>query len=170
MSQRWSRRRVYLVLLISLLAICGLVYWGVDHFTQEPPNYTLVEQGLYMGGSVTDPPPRTSAVLNLCEKADPYQSEVHAWEPIRDGAPAPGIQWLHRQVEFIEAQRRAGRVVYVHCLNGISRSGMVIVAYFMRKNQWQRDQALAFVRSKRPGVRPNPAFMDLLSEWERAEH
>ncbi len=33
---------------------------------------------------------------------------------------------------------------------------------------WTRDQALEFLRSRRPGVRPNPAFMELLLEWERS--
>ncbi len=43
---------------------------------------------------------------------------------------------------------------------------MVVTAYEMYKNHWTRDEALAFVRSKRPEVRPNPAFMRRLHEWE----
>ena len=41
------------------------------------------------------------------------------------------------------------------------------VAYLMAKNHWTRDEALEFVRSRRPVVCPNPAFMELLLEWER---
>ena len=70
-------------------------------------------------------------------------------------------------VEFVDAQRRAGATVYVHCFAGVSRSGMVVVAYLMFKNKWTRDEALAFVRTKRDIVRPNPAFMEQLSAWER---
>jgi len=44
---------------------------------------------------------------------------------------------------------------------------MVVTAYLMFKNNWTRDQALAFVRSRRPITRPNPAFMQLLNEWEQ---
>ena len=44
---------------------------------------------------------------------------------------------------------------------------MVVTAYVMFKYNWPRDQALAFVRSKRPQTRPNPAFMERLAEWER---
>jgi protein-tyrosine phosphatase len=43
---------------------------------------------------------------------------------------------------------------------------MVTVAYLMWRNGWSRDEALAFVRSRRGQVRPNPAFMVLLREWE----
>src|SRR5205085_6500381 len=75
--------------------------------------------------------------------------------------------WLRRQVDFIAAQRQAGRITFVHCLNGVSRSGLVVVAYLMQKNAWTREEALAFVQTRRP-VRPNPCFMGLLLEWEQS--
>jgi hypothetical protein len=154
--------------LAALSAFLGLVYLLVDLWTEEPPNYTLIEDGLYVGGYVERPPPRTTVVLNLCEIPDQYESEIHVWESIRDGAPTPTLDWLRRQVDLIDRHRRAGRVVYVHCRNGVSRSGMVVTAYLMTKHNWPRDRALEFIRARRPIVRPNPAFMNLLNEWERA--
>jgi protein-tyrosine phosphatase len=117
---------------------------------------------------VARPPRGTTAVLNLCRIEDPYSCEAHAWEPIPDSAPAPSLDWLRRMVEFVDANRRAGRTTFVHCRAGVSRSGMVVAAYLMFKNKWGRDEALDFVRSKRPSTQPNPAFMQLLAEWERA--
>jgi len=70
-------------------------------------------------------------------------------------------------VEFIDAQRRAGRTVYVHCAAGMNRSGAVVTAYLMQKHNWPRDRALAFVQSKRSQIQPNPRLMRLLSEWEQ---
>jgi protein-tyrosine phosphatase len=151
----------------AALAILA-VHLLVDRLTREPPNYSQIEEGLYLGGYVAEPPRGTTAVLNLCETEDLYQVAVHRWEPIRDAAPAPGLDWLRQQVEFIEAQRQAGRSVFVHCRNGVSRSGLVVLAYLMARKGWSRDEALAFVRSRRPVVRPNPAFMHLLSEWEQS--
>jgi hypothetical protein len=150
-------------------AILGVVtaHLAVDRLTREGPNYSLIEEGLYLGGYVAEPPRGTGAVLNLCETEDPYRTEVHRWEPIRDGEPAPSLDWLREQVEYVDAHRRAGRTVFVHCRNGVSHGGMVVVAYEMFKNGWTRDEALAFVRSRRPAVRPNPAFMELLAEWEQ---
>jgi hypothetical protein len=130
-------------------------------------NYTLIEDGLYMGGDENAPPLGTTAVLNLCEKEDPYRTDIYLWEPIPDAAPAPNLDWLRRMVTFVDDNRRAGRTVFVHCRNGVSRSGMVVVAYEMYKHRWNRDQALEFVRSKREMARPNPAFMERLLEWER---
>ncbi len=152
-------------LCVAILVVAG-VHLGVEWFTREPPNYSKIEDGLWLGGSVTEPPSGTRAVLNLCESEDPYHAESHRWEPIRDAAPAPSLDWLREQVGFIEAERTAGKMVYVHCRNGVSRSGMVVVAYFMARNGWTRDEAMDFVRARRSGLRPNPVFLQLLKEWE----
>jgi hypothetical protein len=158
--------------LLGLLLAGGLAVWLVlRHLEQSYPppgaNYSLIEEGLYMGGNVAEPPPGTGAVLNLCRAPDRYRAEVHLWKAIPDAEPAPGLDWLREAVEFVDAQRRAGRTTFVHCRNGVSRSGMVVVAYLMFKHRWGRERALAFVRSRREGARPNPAFMELLREWER---
>jgi hypothetical protein len=166
---RWRWRRSWPVVVLACTAlVVAIVLVAVDRYIREPRTYSRIEDGLWLGGSVAEPPPGTRAVLNLCEVEDTYQEEIHRWEPIRDAAPAPTLQWLREQVEFIETQRTAGRPVFVHCMQGISRGGMVTAAYLMRREGWSRDEALAFLRSRRPGVRPNPAFMQLLLEWERS--
>jgi Dual specificity phosphatase, catalytic domain len=161
-------RRAFLgVLLAGSVGAWLVLLWVERLYRQEGANYSLIEPGLFMGGDVEEPPPGTRAVLNLCEKEDPYHCATHVWVPIADTAPPPSIDWLRAQVEFMAAQRRAGVTVFVHCRNGVSRSGLVVAAYEMFKNRWSRDEALAFVRSKRPITRPNSAFMELLLEWER---
>jgi len=156
-----------------LLVILGLVLATVAAFfvriakpDPDRDSYSRIEEGLYMGGLVTRPPPGTNAVLNLCRKKDPFECKYHVWAPIDDGPPAPDLRWLRQQVEFIDTRRRAGDTVYVHCGVGVSRSGLVVVAYEMYKNGWTRDEALEFVRSKRSVTRPNAAFWDRLREWE----
>jgi hypothetical protein len=162
--KRW---RSFVLACGAVFALIGAVSLAVEIVTRDGPNYSRIEGGLYQGGNVSSPPWRTRAVLNLCETPDPYTCEVYVWEPIRDAAPAPSVAWLRERVEWIDAQRQAGHRVFVHCHAGNSRSGMVVVAYLMYKNRWARDEALAFVRTRRPSTRPNPAFMDLLAEWER---
>ena len=75
--------------------------------------------------------------------------------------------WLAERVAFVEEHRSDNETVYVHCQNGVSRSVMVVTAYLMKAHGWSRDEALAFVRQRRPLARPNPAFMELLAEWEK---
>jgi hypothetical protein len=166
MPRKWGRSPVALFGCAALVLVGG-AYLIVEWVTRDEPNYTRIEDDLYQGGHCPSPPRRTRAVLNLDEAPDPYTCETYVWEPIRDAAPAPSLTWLRERVEWIDAQRQAGRRVFVHCRNGVSRSGTVVVAYLMHKNRWTRDAALAFVRSKRPITRPNPAFMELLAEWEK---
>jgi hypothetical protein len=166
-GQRWGRW--WPVAALVLLAVSVVtISLALDRLSREPPNYSRIEDGLWLGGFVREPPPGCRAVLNLCEAQDSFHAEAHRWEPIRDAEPVPGLDWLLEQVVFIESQRAAGRGVYVHCLNGVSRSAMVMAAYLMRREAWSRDQALKLLQAKRPGVRPNPAFMRLLLEWERS--
>jgi hypothetical protein len=164
---RRRRRRFWLAAVLALAAVAVVaIHVAVDQLTREPPNYSRIEDGLWLGGRVAQPPPATQTVLNLCELEDPYSVPSQRWEPIRDGGPAPPLTWLREQVGFIDSERAAGHTVFVHCRNGISRSGFVVVAYLMRREGWSRDEALAFVRKRRPGVRPNAAFLQLLLEWE----
>jgi hypothetical protein len=167
------RSRIIRITLFSLLAAGVAAWYGLHRLERHYRNqtegdaYSQIEEGLYQGRLVHEPPPGTRAVLNLCESTDSYACDVQRWVPIRDAAPAPDLDWLRQQVHFIEEQRAAGRTVYVHCAAGVSRSGMVVVAYEMKKHGWSRDEALAFVRSRRPITNPNPAFLELLLEWER---
>jgi protein-tyrosine phosphatase len=80
----------------------------------------------------------------------------------------PSLEWLQRVVEFIAAQRKASRQVFVHCSAGMNRSAAAVTAYLMYEHGWRRDQALKFVQGKRGVVQPNPTLMRLLSEWEVA--
>jgi hypothetical protein len=161
------RRRLLVVLLFGCLA-AWLVLWRLERSYDQPANYALIEDGLYVGGSVAAPPPGTRAVLNLCEKEDPYRTESYRWEAIPDTSPAPDLDWLRRQAEWVAARRQAGQTTFVHCQNGVSRSVFVVTACLMAEHRWPRDQALQFVRSRRPEARPNPAFLERLDDWERA--
>jgi hypothetical protein len=165
----WIMRSILRCLLVAIPigAAVGWLFWFTsDRPAREEPNYTLIEDRLWMGGLVPEPPPGTRAVLNLCEQSDPYHSHAHLWEPLNDAEPSPSLDGLRRLVEFVGERRRAGDTVYVHCRNGVSRSGLVVTAYLMAEHQWTREQSLDFIRSKRPVVRPSPPYMQLLLEWE----
>lgn len=156
----------YFLLAIILLAGLGVWLWlrWLEHSYDAP--YSRIEDGLYVGIAVEQPPPGTKAVLNLCGRKDAYEVEAVLWEPILEGGKDPDIAWLRRMVEFIDAQQRAGRITFVHCIAGMNRSGMVVTAYLMFKHNWSRDRALTFVQSKRPQIQPNPSLLRLLGDWQ----
>jgi hypothetical protein len=154
-------------LAILLLGGIGARLWLLhleDSYRDHP--YSRIEDGLYVGASVRSPPPGTRAVVNLCGQEDRYQVAACLWEPVFEAGNEPSLDWLARVVAFIDAQRREGRTTYVHCLAGMNRSGAAVTAYLMYTRGWGRDQALAFVQSKRPQIQPNPTLMRLLAEWE----
>jgi protein-tyrosine phosphatase len=160
---------------VGAVLIAGAVAFDLIHAraTREPPNWSLVEPGLYMGGRVPRPPPDVRAVLNLSMLEDEYGAEalgkdgVHRWEGIADGEPVPTLEWLRNQVEFVDAQRRAGLTVFVHCDAGRSRSGLVTTAYLMWRDHLPRDEAIGVIRLKREAIQPNQWFLALLAEWEK---
>jgi dual specificity phosphatase 12 len=64
-----------------------------------------------------------------------------------------------------EAEEKEEWRVLVHCLQGISRSGAVVVAYIMRTLKLRYAKALEVVRKYRPIVTPNPGFAEQLVLW-----
>jgi hypothetical protein len=162
---KFSHKHILLSVLFSILGI-GSFLFALLWLIREDDNYSRIEDQLYLGGAVDTPPRGTRAVINLCEKDDPYRCDFYLWEPIADAEPSPTLDWLRRMVDILDEKQRAEITTYVHCRNGVSRSGLLVVAYEMRKHNWTRDEALEFVRSKRPIVRPNPAFQHLLLQWE----
>ena len=130
------------------------------------PTSSKIEDGLFLGGFVETPPEGVKAVLNVCEAKNNYKADFSRFAPIRNSAPAPSLDWLRDQVAFVDDHRRADRPVYVHCAVGMSRSGMVVVAYLMQRDGPSRDDALKTVQRQREMVKPNPAFLDLLAAWE----
>jgi hypothetical protein len=172
LGRLWRRNWPIIAILMALLGVLS-VHYLADWLSRperlySSTNYSEIEDGLYLGGFLGQPPPGTRAVLNVGESADPYQVEVHKHEPIRDGPPAPSVDWLREQVKFVDDQRRAGLPVYVHCQAGISRSALVMTAYLMFRDKCTRDEALATIRAKRKIIEPNPAFMKLLEVWQLA--
>ena len=69
-------RRIALGVLL-IVCIGGWLYliWLEQVYDQQAENYTRIEDGLWMGGSVEKPPPGTRAVLNLCSVVKRIRAE-----------------------------------------------------------------------------------------------
>ena len=163
---------ILLVVAVAIVLTIHILANHADRFTQEESypstNYSCIEDGLFLGGMLSEPPTGTRAVLNVCETKDPYLAEVHRWEPIPDLGPAPSIDWLNSQVQFIDHHRKAGLPVYIHCRAGVNRSVMVVAAYLMWRDGSSRDESLAVIRRKRPRAGPFDVYKEYLSEWEKS--
>lgn len=159
-----NRRNARGLFLIAVLLLCILAWltspWWLGYVTNA---YNRVENGLYIGGAVDHPPLGTRAVLNVCEQKDTFIVHTNMWEPFPGN---PTVEWLARVVDFVAEQRAAGRTIYVHCLAGETRSATVVVAYLMREHGWRRDEAIAFLKSRRPQLKLPPYMIRLLDKWQ----
>ena len=63
---------------------------------------------------------------------------------------------------FIEGNEK----VFVHCAAGMSRSPTVVIAYIMWKKKLRLNEAINFVKTKRPLISPNDNFMNQLKIFE----
>jgi atypical dual specificity phosphatase len=64
---------------------------------------------------------------------------------------APNIEELVQAVNFIDQQISSGKAVMVHCAAGKGRTGAVLAAYLVKKQNLTAEQAIEKVRGMRPG-------------------
>lgn len=87
---------------------------------------------------------------------------------IRDAANEDLLAILPGTVAFLHDAIASGGCVLVHCLQGVSRSTSVVVAYLIRHHSMSLRQAVTHVRQNRPGAEPNRGFWRQLRAWEAA--
>lgn len=85
--------------------------------------------------------------------------------PLLDIPKQDILQWFHDSCDFIQAHHESGRKVLVHCMAGISRSVSLVMAYLIRKNGWNVEETLRFVRKRRLCANPNQGFLKQLQQF-----
>lgn len=85
--------------------------------------------------------------------------------PIFDNQGEDISAYLEQSFRFIEDAQHYGKIL-VHCHRGISRSASFVIAYMMKKNDFTRDEALAYIQAIRPIVQPNNNFFSQLATYE----
>jgi protein-tyrosine phosphatase len=83
--------------------------------------------------------------------------------PIDDQSDQDLKKYFKQAIEFIDtalyqSHAKGHTAVLVHCAAGISRSGGIVIAYLMWKQQWTFDNAWKYAQTMRPVVYPNMGF------------
>jgi protein-tyrosine phosphatase len=89
------------------------------------------------------------------------------WINAKDREDEDLAQHFARACAWIDdALATDGTVVYVHCFAGVSRSATIVAAYLCHAGVvTSAEEALAFVKARRPCVDPNDGFQRQLVAW-----
>lgn len=100
----------------------------------------------------------------LDEFVGPKRSYLYL--PLDDDPRENISKYFEKSYQFIKNQTDQGIPVFVHCVQGKSRSSTIVAYYLMRKYGITAIEALNMVKSKRPIICPNPGFIKALVDHE----
>jgi len=153
----------------------SLIFASILNYV-ENPMATFEEGQLFFGSEINAMDADTigrqgiTRILNLAgsysgEFLKDDQSIIYKSMTIEDTPEA--VLPIEEAVSFIEESIRAGEKILVHCIEGKSRSGSILIAYFIKKYGWDYHQALNHLSKQRRAV-PNEGFLQQLLNYQIA--
>lgn len=88
---------------------------------------------------------------------------------VDDNAHTNLTPYFERTYRFIDSYLKKGKNVLVFCRAGRSRSASIVLYYLMKTFALSTDEALAYLKKKRPQVGPISAFIKQLEQVEIVE-
>ena len=79
----------------------------------------------------------------------------------------PSIEEIESTVKFIENEIEAKRPVLVHCAAGKGRTGTILGAYLLKKENLSAENAITRIRNLRPGSIQTDSQEKSLYEYEK---
>merc|ERR1719266_1384413 len=130
---------------------------------------------LFIGGIVTSKNPivfdhlKIQCVVNLTPQNETIlnnrTTENYLHFNVEDSSTQNMREVFEKGLPFLEHAITNGQNVLVHCHQGRSRSGVLVVAYVMKVYNLGYEDALQFVQKSRLGVRPNEGFKRQIIEY-----
>ncbi len=134
-----------------------------DPVTEPLPDDPGVTIGNVAGAAETD----ADVVVSLCRMGSRNLGDIHVDVFLLDEASPkanPNLEFvIDDTVQFIEAQRSAGRTVFLHCVRAESRTATVAAAYLAHTLGISGPDALDRAKQTLPNANPNQGFRDYLT-------
>jgi protein-tyrosine phosphatase len=95
-----------------------------------------------------------------------FGQEIYLWLPTVDNT-CPSIDQLTVGTALIDQICKGMKKVYVHCKMGHGRSPTLVAAYLTRFRHMRVEEALEFIKKKRPEIHPNASQINGLLEFAK---
>ncbi|XP_053678589.1 uncharacterized protein LOC128728964 [Anopheles nili] len=107
-------------------------------------------------------------ILNVTREIDNFFPGLFHYFNVRvyDDEKTDLLRHWDNTFKYITRAKMEGSKVLVHCKMGISRSASVVIAYAMKANNWDFEQALHHVKEKRSCIKPNKNFLMQLETYQ----
>lgn len=146
----------------------------VINVTENVPNYfedACADGVQYLNIAITDAPDAAESLSRALQGAIDFMAETFA-EPAAsspDPRPPPPSETGSSGKLPVSTVVCSGKqkAILVHCEFGVSRSASVVIAYLMQKKSWSFEQSYNFLRTRRPKVKPNLGFRDVLQRMHK---
>ena len=128
------------------------------NFLSEP---THIIDNIYLGNAINAcnkdllESYNIKTIINVTQEIPNYYQETdinYMQIPIRDNQDATLLPYFDNFYNFIKNKNDN---ILIHCYMGVSRSTTIVLYYLMKKHNFNLDDAIMFVRSKRPIINPN---------------
>ncbi|MEM0354217.1 MAG: dual specificity protein phosphatase [Thermoplasmata archaeon] len=78
--------------------------------------------------------------------------------PLEDNEDASMLEYMDDANKKINRYLKYGKKIYIHCVDGISRSPAILIYYLMSSKKLTFIKAYSLLKSIRPGIKINPKF------------
>lgn len=95
----------------------------------------------------------------------PFGVKYYLWLPVKDHTAPTPLQFKIGVIT-IDQLVKAKKKVYIHCEKGHGRAPTLVAAYLMAQGV-ELDEAIDFLRSKRPGVYIHPKQRSALKKLKK---
>mmetsp|Transcript_6927 Transcript_6927/g.7597 ORF Transcript_6927/g.7597 Transcript_6927/m.7597 type:complete len:170 (-) Transcript_6927:123-632(-) len=139
---------------------------------------TKIREGLFLGDSIHGSSPDILTSLNITSiiniSQESYEDRLSDIKVtvrhinIQDHPKEKIEDYFSETTAIIKKSLDEGSNILVHCGQGVSRSTTIVLAYLLTQEKMTFRDAAIDVRSKRPMVNPNNAFMRKLVALEKS--